>query len=131
MKTLIVDDDFTSRLVLQRLWKEKGEAHVAVNGQEAVVAVEEARKAGEPYEIIFLDIKMPVMDGHEALAEIRRSEEVEGIFIPDGVKIVMLTGNEDSKSILKSFNLACDGYLKKPIEGIKLREQLSKLGFTT
>ena len=78
MKTLIVEDDFTSRLLLQELLKGYGPAHVAVNGKEAVEAARMAMDAGEPYDLICLDIMMPEMDGHGALKEIRAQEEARG-----------------------------------------------------
>jgi CheY-like chemotaxis protein len=71
MKTLIVEDDFTSRLLLQEFLKSYGPTHVAVNGREAVDAVRAALEAGERYSLICLDIMMPLVDGHEALRQIR------------------------------------------------------------
>ena len=66
MKTLIVEDDFTSRLLLQEILKRFGEIHIAVNGKEAVAAVRSAMDAGVPYDLICLDMMMPEMDGREA-----------------------------------------------------------------
>lgn len=61
MKTLIVEDDFTSRLFLQEVLKEFGEIHLAVNGQEGLTAFQEALNQGKPYNLICLDIMMPEM----------------------------------------------------------------------
>ena len=47
MKTLIVEDDFTSRLLLQASLSPYGECHIAVNGREAVEAFQSAREAGK------------------------------------------------------------------------------------
>ncbi len=82
MKTLIVEDDFTSRVLLQEVLKRDGTVHIAVNGKEAVDAVRAAMDAGEPYDLICLDIMMPEMDGYEALKEIRAIEESRGIRSP-------------------------------------------------
>ena len=79
MKTLIVEDDFTSRLLLQEILKPYGTTHIAVNGKEAVDAVVTAMDVGEPYDLICLDIMMPVMNGYEALKAIRGLEESRGI----------------------------------------------------
>ena len=46
MKTLIVEDDFTGRLLLQTLLSPYGECHIAVNGREAVDAFRRAMKRG-------------------------------------------------------------------------------------
>jgi len=73
MKTLIAEDDFTGRLLLQEILKRYGALHIAVNGKEAVEAVRTAMDAGEPYDLVCLDIMMPEMDGYQALAEISRT----------------------------------------------------------
>ena len=127
MKTLIVDDDFTNRLLLQELLKGYGPAHVAVNGKEAVDATRTALEANESYDLICLDIMMPEMDGQEALTAIRAAEVKAGVPIGDGVKVIMTTALSDNKNVMQSFRKYCDAYLVKPIEGRKLLEELRKL----
>lgn len=56
MKSLIVEDDFTSRLLMQKFLAPYGESHVAVNGKEAVAAFKNAISLGEPYHLVCLDI---------------------------------------------------------------------------
>mgnify|MGYP000957131206 CR=1 FL=1 len=68
MKALVVDDDFSNRLLLQRFLSELGEVNIAVDGEEAVEAVRLALATREPYQLICLDILMPQMDGFQ-LAE--------------------------------------------------------------
>ena len=127
MKTLIVEDDFTSRLLLQELLKSYGPCHIAVNGKEAVEAVRAAVEAAEPYNFICLDIMMPEMDGHEALRRIRNEEEARGIWSTDGAKIVMTTALDDLKNVSAAYRNLCDGYLTKPIQKAKLLEILCNL----
>ena len=74
MKTLIVEDDFTSRVVMQKILKDQGPVHIAVNGKEAVEAARLAVETNDPYNLICLDIMMPEMDGHQALKQIRMVE---------------------------------------------------------
>jgi len=78
VKTLIVDDDFTSRSLLQRILKEYGPANIAVNGKEALEAVRFALSSGEPYDLVCLDIMMPEMNGLDALPQMRTLEEEHG-----------------------------------------------------
>ena len=127
MKTLIVEDDFTSRLLLQELLKSYGPLHVAVNGKEAVEAAIAAREAGEPYDLICLDIMMPEMDGQEALRRIREQEEARNTLSSNGAKIVMTTALDDIKNVSAAYQSLCDGYLTKPIQKAKLLEELRKL----
>ncbi len=129
MKTLIVEDEFTSRLVLQELLKDYGPTHIAVNGQEAVQAVRAAMDAGEPYELICLDIMMPGMNGQAALKEIRAMEEVSGIRSTRGAKIIMTTALNDLKNVSEAYKALCDDYLVKPISREKLLETIREFGF--
>jgi two-component system chemotaxis response regulator CheY len=124
MKTLIVEDDFTSRIFLQEILRRYGAAHVAVNGREAVDAVRAAMDLGEPYELVCLDIMMPEMDGHEALKKIRATEEARGVIPARRAKIFMTTALGDLKSVAQAFNGLCDVYLQKPIEKTQLLEHL-------
>ena len=127
MKTLIVEDDFTSRFLLLEFLKDFGPVHVAVTGIEAVDAVKTALDNKKPYNLICLDIMMPEMDGQEALKQIRLYEEKAGIFSTDGAKIVMTTALSDMKSIKEAFQNLCDGYLVKPIEKEKLIEEIKRM----
>src|SRR5579871_5572526 len=101
MRTLIVEDDFTSRLLLQTFLSPYGECHIVVNGQEAVAAFRAARKSGEYYDLICMDIMMPEMDGQAAIQEIRSIEEAGGTLSSSGVKIIMTTAVDDAKSVVR------------------------------
>jgi two-component system chemotaxis response regulator CheY len=128
MKTLVVEDDFTSGLYLQEILKKYGPTTIALNGREAVEAVRAAIEAGEPYNLITLDIMMPEMDGQAALQEIRRVEEAGGITAIYGAKVIMTTALDDSKNILTSFKGQCDVYLTKPVDKSKLLDNIKKFG---
>jgi two-component system, chemotaxis family, chemotaxis protein CheY len=127
MKTLIVEDDFTSRLLLQSILQPYGICHVSVNGREALEAFRIALETEDPYQLICLDIMMPEMDGQTALKEMREMEEAVGIYASDGVKIIMTTALDDKKNIMSAFKQQCDAYLVKPIEREKLVEHLRNL----
>ena len=127
MKILIVEDDFTSRLLLQEILKNYGSCHIAVNGKEAVEAARSARKNGEPYDLICLDIMMPEMDGQDALHQIRADEETQGIISTHGAKIMMITALGDIKNVSAAYGKLCDGYMTKPIHQAKLLEDLRGL----
>ena len=128
MKTLIVEDDFTSRLLLQALLTPYGECHIAVNGQEAVQAFRLARAGGKPYDLVCLDIMMPDLDGHGVLKAIRNLEETEGVMAGDGVKVIMTTTFHDKTNVFNAFLEMCDAYLFKPIDKSKLVSQLREFG---
>lgn len=124
MRTLVVEDDFTSRLILQSVLSKYGECHVAVNGKEALAAVVAARASGRNYNLICMDIVMPEMDGQTAVRKIRALEEAEGTMSTLGAKIIMTTGTNEVKDVMESFKALCDAYLVKPIDTGKLIEQI-------
>jgi len=128
MKILVAEDDFSSRILLQKLLESYGEVHVAINGREALDAFEAAETAGAPYDLVCLDIMMPEMDGQDVLQSIRNSEASRGVRVGEGVKVLMTTALRDSRNILKAFREQCDGYLVKPIDRTKLAERLKTFG---
>lgn len=131
MRILIVDDDFDSRRLLQKILYPHGYCDVAVDGEEAVEAFRRARSEGEPYDLICLDIIMPNMDGQEALREIRDIEKEEGIAGADAVKVIMVSALDDSKELHDAFFLGeATSYLVKPIRKKTLVDEMRKLGLT-
>ncbi len=127
MRTLIVEDDFTSRLLLQSFLAPYGECHIAVNGNEAVEAFRAAQENGHGYDLICMDIMMPEMDGQSAVSKIRALEEAGGTLSTDGVKIIMTTALDDVKNVVQSFQSLCDAYLFKPIDTAKLQDHIRTL----
>lgn len=125
MKSLVVDDDFFSRRILQAILGNYGECHIAVDGKEALFAFERAFVEESPYDVICLDIMMPGMNGQEVLKAIRKIEEKKNIFCSDGVKIIMATALNDGDSIKQAFREQCESYLIKPISKSKLLKILT------
>lgn len=127
LRILVAEDDFASRRLIIDSLAPYGECHAAVDGEEAVEAMRNALEAGQPYDLVCLDIKMPKMDGQEALRQIRQLENERGILMGDGVKIIMTTALSDSRNILDAFNEQCEAYLVKPITRQALAEQMKKM----
>jgi two-component system chemotaxis response regulator CheY len=127
MKALVVDDDFTCRSILNDLISTLGKSDIAVNGNEAVDAFSAALESGDPYDVIFLDIMLPGMNGQEVLRKIRELEKARGIGGLDGAKIIMTTMLEDFDNIKKAFTEQCEGYLVKPVTRDKTRKILKDL----
>ena len=128
MKTLIVEDDFTSRVLLQEILRPFGACHIAVDGKEAIEAVRVALEANDPYQLICLDIMLPNMDGQEALKRIRALEVNHWPNEDHLAKVIMTTALDDMKNVIAAYSNLCDGYLVKPIEKNKLLAELYKLG---
>lgn len=127
MKALIVEDDDVSRMLLEKLLKGYGTCDLAVNGKEAVGAVAVSLKAGNPYDLICLDIMMPEMDGHQALKTIRQMEQIAGIKREGRAKVLMTTAYANETNITRAVQQQCNGFLVKPIQKIRLEEELRRL----
>lgn len=127
MKILIVEDDFPSRKFMGLLLKKYGEVEFAVNGTEAVEKFRNALMDKKPFDIIFLDIMLPNMDGHGVLNSVKSLEEENDIFGFDGVKIVMTSALDDNVNIKSAFREQCDAYLTKPINSDKIKNVMESL----
>ena len=129
MKILVVEDDFVSRRLLQKMLAEFGECDIAVDGEEAVRAFDLALQDGTPYELVCLDIMMPKMDGQEALKQIRNLEHDRGLTGKDEARIIMTTALDSPKNVIEAYYQGgCSSYLVKPIEKKKLIETLKEYG---
>jgi two-component system, chemotaxis family, chemotaxis protein CheY len=128
MKTLIVEDDLTSRLFLNEVLKRQGETDTASTGFEAINTYRAALEAGQPYDLICLDIMMPELDGQKVLREVRRLEAEAGIGVGEGARVIMTTALGDSKNVMAAFREQCDAYLVKPIDVGKLYGHLRSFG---
>jgi two-component system chemotaxis response regulator CheY len=127
MKSLIVEDDNTSRLLLERFVSNYGPTASAKNGVEGVQMYRKAVADNEPFDVIFMDIMMPEMNGQEALKMIRNSEEANALPTAKMVKIVMTTAIDKLAEVRKAYFSLCDGYLVKPINQKDLQGELLRL----
>ncbi len=106
-RILVVEDNLDNRRILVYRLKRIGEFEIveASNGQEALDLV----KQGPAPDLVFMDLKMPVMDGWEATRHIRK---LEG---GDKIPIIALTAQAMAGDEQKALAAGCDDYLAKPI----------------
>ena len=129
MKTLIVEDNFISRQLLQQVLSPHGQADLAMDGLEAIQAFELAMREQKPYDLICMDIMMPNLDGMSALKKIRQLEEEAGIAQQNEAKVIMISALDDPKSVIDSYyRSGATSYLAKPINIPLLIQELGKLG---
>lgn len=128
MKCLIAEDHLLSRRILKELLSPQFDCDIAVNGQEAIDSFVLAHESRRPYEVIFLDIMMPEVDGLEALQCIRVLERKMEIPHSLAVKVVMTTALDDPQTVVKSLNeCQADAYIVKPLNKAKLIKELRDL----
>ncbi|MFP4375949.1 MAG: response regulator [Spirochaetales bacterium] len=128
MKSLIVEDDFVSRALIQGFLIKFGTCHIAANGKEGVEAVTAALEAGKPYDLIALDIMMPELDGHATLAQIRQVELLHGRTGDLGARVVITTALTDQASIMDALRSEVDAYMVKPIVRNTFLDKLKEIG---
>ncbi len=127
MKTLLAEDDFASRKFMDKYLSQFGECDVTVDGEEAVGAFMMALEDGAPYDLICLDVMMPVLDGYQVLKAVRNIEEEKKIPKDKRVKIIMTTALNEERNVKKAFELDCDAYSGKPIDVDRFEQVLKKL----
>ena len=128
MKILLAEDDFVTRKFMTNFLSKYGECDVTVDGMEAVDAFMMALEENEPYDLICLDIMMPVMDGYQALVGIRNLEKERNIPEEKAVKVIMTTALNDENNVKMAFDLGCTIYSGKPIDQERFEQALKKLG---
>jgi len=113
-KILVVEDNEDNRRILVYRLRKIGQFDIreATNGQEAIEAVQ-----SDPPDLIFMDLKMPVMDGWEAT---RRIRTMPG---GDAVRIIALTAQAMAGDEEKALAIGCDDYLAKPVVDPSLVKQ--------
>lgn len=128
MRILVAEDDPVLARVMAGLMKLLGRHDLAENGQRALELYHAAIRDGDPYDVVFLDVMMPVMDGQTALREMRKLESDLGVPAERLAKIVMTTALDDKENVLRAFREQADGYLVKPINSGMIVGQLKKMG---
>ncbi len=128
MKSLIAEDSLAARKLLETFLLEVGTCDVTVNGREAIDAFLQAIEAGEPYDLVCLDIMMPEKTGHEVLQEIRAKEEALGLSLIEGTKVIMITAMRDTSNVLNAYKAGCEAYVVKPFKKSTLFLEMEKLG---
>ena len=101
---------------------------IAEDGRQAFDLFIEAHNEGTPYDIIFLDIMMPEIDGDQVLDMIREWESIklEG---REPAFIVMATAKSDTNTIVDTYDRGCQRFIMKPYLKSELDELMQSLGF--
>ncbi|MDH5511324.1 MAG: response regulator [Nitrospinota bacterium] len=110
LKTLIVDDNATNRMVMSEMTSSWGINATAVNsGAEAMGAITSAVEKGEPFDLLLIDYHMPETDGFETVARIRRNARL------DNLRIILLSSVSGSVTA-RGKELGINGFLYKPVK---------------
>ncbi len=131
IKTLVIDDELVVRKLINIMIGDFCDCTFASDGSKGYEIFKQALENNEPFELITLDIEMPIMNGHETLEMIRKLEKAHHIEGLDGVKVVMSTSLEDSEHVFSAFRGGCEAYVPKTQMEDKLIEEIKNLGIIT
>jgi CheY-like chemotaxis protein len=118
LHVLLAEDNAVNQRLAVRLLEKRGHSvKVAANGREALEAMEKER-----FDLVFMDVQMPEMDGLEATIAIREKEKSSGLHQP----VIALTAHAMKGDREKCLDAGMDGYLTKPIRPPELEEILEE-----
>jgi two-component system NtrC family sensor kinase len=113
-RVLVVDDNSINRNVLIRRLERQGYAvEEAFNGEMAL-----DRIAVEPFDIVLLDIMMPVMDGFEVLDRMRQDRRMRN------VPVVVISALDEIDGVVRAIQMGAEDYLFKPFDPVLLRARI-------
>jgi len=108
MKILIVDDEVAICQRLQReLQKEGHQVDYQTSPLGVLEELKKARRAGNPFNLLLLNVQMPAMDGLTLFARIREERL--------GVEAIIMTGSRDERTVIEAIRLSARDYLNKPV----------------
>jgi CheY-like chemotaxis protein len=107
---LLVDDDARERDIVSELLTRRGAKFIALDtGEEALgLLMDERNAAAAEISVVFLDLKMPGVDGMEVLASLRAAA------VRRSLPVVMLTSSKNQADVAQSYSLGANAYLAKP-----------------
>lgn len=120
VRVLVAEDTPGIRHLVSRILTIAGaDVEVVENGQEAVTAVEQACVSGKGFDIVLMDVQMPVMNGLDATKRLRQA----GRMVP----VIALTAGAMAGDREKCMAVGCDGYVPKPIDRGELLRTITTL----
>jgi CheY-like chemotaxis protein len=130
IEILLVDDNASDVELTVRALRRHNLAnrmHVAEDGQQALdfLFCREAysgRSFASPPKVIFLDLKMPKVDGIEVLRAIRGDARTRAI------PVVILTSSKEQRDVVESYKLGVNAYIQKPVDFERFRDVIEQMG---
>jgi two-component system response regulator len=123
---LIVEDDLDDLELIQRALRKSrvnNTTVVARDGEEALRLLLDGPERLEPLPlVVFLDIKLPRVDGLEVLARLR------GEIRTKSLPVVILTSSDQQEDLLRSYDLGANSFVRKPIEFAAFQKTVAQLG---
>jgi PAS domain S-box-containing protein len=118
-RVLVAEDGPDNQRLLRALLTKAGHTlEIVDNGQLALDAIAQAREAGEPFDVVVMDMQMPVLDGYGAVRALR----AQG----DGVPVIACTAHAMAEERDKCLAAGCSDYTTKPIDRRDLLKKVAR-----
>jgi CheY-like chemotaxis protein len=121
LKMLVADDNSINQRLLVGLLKVLGHTGVVVDDGDKVLRC----LAQQNFDLILLDVQMPVMDGLQALQQIRKDEELG--LRTTRMPVIMVTANDFPGDRERFLERGADGYIAKPVKTEALQQEISRV----
>jgi CheY-like chemotaxis protein len=120
-RTLIVDDNQTNRIILEKMLTRWGMRPVCVeSGEAALRELMGAFNSGDPYRLILTDKQMPGMDGFTLIEQIRGKQEIAA------ASVIMMSSGAHRGDMARTQELGLSAYLTKPVRQSELRDAIAR-----
>jgi PAS domain S-box-containing protein len=122
LHVLMVEDHPVNMLIAVAQLEQWGlRVSQALDGRQAVAAIHAAADAGQPFDLVLMDVQMPVMGGHEATREVRKRFSAETLPIIALTAAALVSEREEARAA------GMNDFLTKPIDAPRLRQTLVRL----
>jgi CheY-like chemotaxis protein len=119
LRILVADDNPLNLRAAARILREMGHSGVLVtDGEKAIKAL-----AGQSFDLVLLDVTMPVMNGEEVLAAIRQSTDLNTRRLP----VLMVTGHDLPSDLQRFLQAGANGHLAKPLDSTQLQREIQRV----
>jgi PAS domain S-box-containing protein len=126
LEMLVVEDNPVNMLIASTILRQWGvTVSEAVNGIEAVAVVNQQAQSGRPFDLVLMDVQMPVQGGHEATRTLRRHYSAEDL------PIIALTAAALTSEREEALAAGMNDFLTKPLDAQRLRETLLRWALRT
>lgn len=115
LRILVVDDELSSRHLVESWLAAHGEVVPAESGSEALELCQQAIDEGKPFGLILLDLMMPNLNGQVVLRRVRQMEHAAGARARDRAHIAIMSASQDGEHVLSAFAGEADAFLTKPL----------------